>query len=221
MLPGPVFYHELRAVARRKRSYALRVVIGLFLLYIVVVPLYRGNSLVYSTPESDGLSPHEMAVIGAGLFAAILWLQGAVILLLTPAFLAGAIAEDRQRKVLFYLLASPLSGAEIVLGKLAARLITLVVLVMVGLPVVSLCLFLGGIDPAEVWLAYGVSFASLYFLAGLSIFLSVYSDRPRDGIIRAYLIGLGWFALPLIEQIILSIGGPLGAFLQQARPITE
>jgi ABC-type transport system involved in multi-copper enzyme maturation permease subunit len=221
MLPGPVFFHELRAVARRKRSYALRVVIGLFLLYIVVVPLYRGNSLVYSSPQSDGLSPHEMAMIGAGLFVAILWLQGAVILFLTPAFLAGAIAEDRQRKVLFYLLASPLSGAEIVLGKLAARLITLVVLVMVGLPVVSLCLFLGGIDPAEVWLAYGVSFASLYFLAGLSIFLSVYSARPRDAIIRAYLVGLAWFALPIIEQIILSVGGPLGTFLREAGPITE
>ena len=90
-----------------------------------------------------------MATIGSGLFAAILWLQGIVILFLTPAFLAGAIAEDRQRKVLFYLLASPLSGAEIVLGKVAARLINLVVLVMVGLPVVSLCLFLGGIDPVE------------------------------------------------------------------------
>ena len=98
-----------------------------------------------------------------------------MILFLTPAFLAGAIAEDRQRKVLFYLLASPLSGAEIVLGKVAARLINLVVLVLVGLPVMSLCLFLGGIDPVEVWLAYGVSFASLYFLAGLSIYLSVYT----------------------------------------------
>ncbi len=221
MLPGPVFFHELRVGARRKRAYALRVLVGLFLLYIVVVPLYRGNSLVYSTLESEGLSPHEMARIGMGLFAAILWLQGAVILLLTPAFLAGTIAEDRQRKVLTYLLASPLSGAEIVLGKVAARLINLVVLVMVGLPVVSLCLFLGGIDPADVWLAYGVSLASLYFLAGLSILLSVYSPRPRDAIAHAYILGLTWFALPIIEQIFLSIRGPLGTFLMEARPITE
>src|SRR5689334_18347806 len=108
MLPGPVFFHELRAVSRRKRAYALRVLIGLFLFYTVVAPWYRGTSLVYSSPKSDGYSPHEMAMIGTGLFAAILWLQGVLILFLTPAFLAGAIAEDRQRKVLFYLLASPL-----------------------------------------------------------------------------------------------------------------
>jgi ABC-type transport system involved in multi-copper enzyme maturation permease subunit len=221
MLPGPVFFHELRAVARRKRAYALRVLIGLFLLYIVVAPWYEGNSLVYSSAGDDGLSPHEMATIGTGLFAAMLWLQGFVILFLTPAFLAGAIAEDRQRKVLFYLLASPLSGAEIVLGKVAARLINLVVLVLVGLPVMSLCMFLGGIDPAEVWLAYGVSFASLYFLAGLSIYLSVYSDRPRDAIVRAYMLALVWFALPIIERSIMFIGGPVGVLLQEARPVTE
>lgn len=221
MLPGPVFFHELRAVARRKRAYALRVLIGLFLLYIVVAPWYNGNSLVYSSAGNDGFSPHEMARIGTGLFAAILWLQGVMILFLTPAFLAGAIAEDRQRKVLFYLLASPLSGAEIVLGKVAARLINLVVLVLVGLPVMSLCLFLGGIDPTEVWLAYGVSFASLFFLAGLSIYLSVYSPRPRDAIVRAYVVGVLWFALPIIERSIMFIGGPVGALLQEAHPVTE
>ena len=221
MLPGPVFFHELRAVSRRKRAYALRVLIGLFLLYVVVTPWYRGNSLVYSSAGNVGFSPHEMAMIGIGLFTAILWLQGLIILFLTPAFLAGAIAEDRQRKVLFYLLASPLSGAEIVLGKVAARLINLVVLVLVGLPVMSLCLFLGGIDPVEVWLAYGVSFASLYFLAGLSIYLSVYTPRPRDAIMRAYILGLAWFALPIIELSIKFIGGPAGAFLQEARPVTE
>ena len=36
MLPGPIFFHELRVAARRKRSYALRVLLGLFLLYSVV-----------------------------------------------------------------------------------------------------------------------------------------------------------------------------------------
>ena len=60
--------------------------------------------------QSRELSPNELARLGSNLFAAVLWLQSIIIVLLTPAFLAGAIAEDRQRKVLSYLLASPLTA---------------------------------------------------------------------------------------------------------------
>ena len=130
-----------------------------------------------------------------------------MILLLTPAIVAGSIVEDRQRKVLSYLLASPLTGAEIVLGKLAARLVNLVVLVAVGLPVVSIALFLGGVEPDEVWLCYGLSFSTLYFLAGVSIFASAFSARPRDAIVRAYSIEGIWLSLPLIERGLRDIGG--------------
>ena len=160
-------------------------------------------------------------MIGMKLFGDVVWLQAIVILLLTPAFVAGTIAEDRQRKVLSYLLASPLSGAEIVLGKLAARLVNLVVLVAVGLPVVSIALFLGGIDPADVWLWYGSSFSTLYLLAGVSIFVSTFSPRPRDAILRTYLIELAWLLLPLVEWLCESAGGTLGRLTSEARPITE
>ena len=142
-----------------------------------------GRPLPCGSIQTRELSPNEMARLGSNLFGAVVWLQGIVILFLTPAFLAGAIAEDRQRKVLSYLLASPLTGAEIVLGKLAARVMNLAMLVTVGLPVVSLALLFGGIEPQAVWLAYAASFSTLYFLAGLSIFVSVYSPRPRDSIL--------------------------------------
>ena len=154
MLPGPVFFHELRTVARRRQSYALRTALGLFLLYLMIHSTNRWGTYYQSEPNVE-YTPGELALIGMNLFGSVIWLQGIVILLLTPAFVAGTIAEDRQRKVLSYLLASPLSGAEIVLGKLAARMVNLVVLVAVGLPVVSIALFLGGIDPSDVWLWYG------------------------------------------------------------------
>jgi ABC-type transport system involved in multi-copper enzyme maturation permease subunit len=221
MLPGPVFFHELRTVARRKRAYALRALIGLFLVYIVSMVTSRWDPYSSSTTRPEGVSPHELAMLGGELFGAVVWLQGAVIFFLTPALLAGTIAEDRQRRVLAYLLASPLTGAEIILGKLAARLISLVVLVAVGLPVVSLCLLFGGIQPAEVWLAYGASFSALYFLAGLSIFVSTFSARPRDAIVRTYFFAWVWFFLPLLEWIASSVGGSAASLVQAARPVTE
>ena len=124
-------------------------------------------------------------------------------------------------KALLYLLASPLSGAEIVLGKLAARLVNLVVLVAVGLPVVSIALFLGGIDPHAVWLCYGISFSTLYLVAGISILASTFTERPRDAILRAYLIEFVWLALPLLEKLVSLSGGTLGRLAVAAYPITE
>jgi ABC-type transport system involved in multi-copper enzyme maturation permease subunit len=221
MLPGPIFFHELRAVARRKRSYALRVLLGLFLLYSVVMTYESWTSSYWRSIQERQLSPHELARLGSQLFVAVVWLQGLTICFLTPAFLAGAVAEDRQRRVLPYLLTSPLTGAEIVLGKLAVRTMSLAVLVAVGLPVVSLAMFFGGIEPQAVWLAYGASFSTLYFLAALSIFLSVYSPRPRDSILAAYLLVVIWSFLPMVDYLFTRIGGSLSSALITARPVTE
>jgi ABC-type transport system involved in multi-copper enzyme maturation permease subunit len=220
MLPGPVFFHELRAAARRRRSFVVRAAIGLMLLYIVATPARWWYYGPRSGPDRE-YSPGELAMIGQSLFSSVVWVQAIVILTLTPALVAGAIAEERQRKVLSYLLASPLSGAEIVLGKLVARLINLVVLISLGLPVISLALFLGGIEPTEVWLAYGLSMTTVYLLAALSIFVSTFSTRTRDAILWAYLIEFVWLILPLCEELIAGSGGAWAAAAIEARPITD
>jgi ABC-type transport system involved in multi-copper enzyme maturation permease subunit len=220
MLPGPIFLYELRSAARRKRTYFFRVLVGLFLLYLVLISSWRWNEGHFELAAGE-MSAHEMASLGSSLFASVIFLQAAVILLLTPAFLAGAIAEDRQRKVLLYLLASPLTGTELVLGKMAARLFNLVVMVLVGLPVISIALFLGGIEPEMVWLSYAASFSLLYLVAGLSLFNSAFTERPRDAILRTYLLGIIWLLLPVFEQIAMGAGGSTATFLMDVRPVTE
>src|SRR6185312_5797959 len=110
----------------------------------------------------------ETALLGTSLFGTVFWLQSIAVLFLTPALLAGAIAEDRQRRVLDYLLASPLNAAEIVLGKVAARLLSVVVIVASCLPIISLALLFGGIDPTDLMLTYAATFSTIFFLAGLS-----------------------------------------------------
>ena len=84
---------------------------------------------------------------GLEIFTTFAVVQGVVVVLLTPALVGGAIADERRRKTLDYLLTSELStSVEIVLGKLAARLLQVLVLVALGLPVVSLIGLFGGVD---------------------------------------------------------------------------
>ena len=63
---------------------------------------------------------------------------------------AGVIADEKQRKTLHYLMASRLTSFEIVLGKLLARMLYVAVLLGVSLPVLSLLVLFGGIDPRLV-----------------------------------------------------------------------
>jgi ABC-type transport system involved in multi-copper enzyme maturation permease subunit len=73
-------------------------------------------------------------------------LQNIAILILTPAYVGGAIAEERELGTLDMLLTTKLYSREIVLGKLAARVLHLGAYLLAGLPVFSMMLVWGGID---------------------------------------------------------------------------
>ena len=74
--------------------------------------------------------------------------------LMAPSFAAAAITGEKERKSYEMLLASPLRPAAIVLGKLVASLAHLAVLMFCSLPIVMLCLPLGGVSLYEVLAAY-------------------------------------------------------------------
>ena len=112
-----------------------------------------------------------------------------------PAMVAGVVADEHQRKTLHYLLASQLTSAEIVLGKLGARLIHAGVFVLMGLPIVCLIGMYGGLDPWTVLYVYAGTFSMSLFLAGMSMLVSVVARRPRDAILMAYGLEAAWLLL--------------------------
>ena len=223
MLPGPVFNIELLTTSRRRRYYLVRVAYGLLLLFIIWMS-YRqafpggGASETYSI---DRLAGFAMSTFWA--FAAT---QALTVVLLTPAIVAGVVADDRQRRTLHYLLASRLTSAEIVLGKLAAKLLHLGVFLAVGLPVISLLSLFGGVDPKMIALTYVVTASTTLFLASLTVAVSSVSKRVRDAILAAYLLALLWIAVPaIIEGMsgewpgVYRVIGPVNKWLFATTPI--
>ena len=193
---GPVFNAELMTTARRSRYYILRFVYGLLVL-VQIYSVYNTWSWRLNRGDRQ-LSIREMSQFAVTIFSSFAFLQAAVVLLLTPALVGGTIADERQRKTLHYLLTSQLSGGEIVLGKLAARLLQLGVFVAMGLPVVSLIGLFGGVDPLLIAATYGGTATSMYFLATMSILVSVRSRSPRDAVASLYLLGIAWLLNPVL-----------------------
>jgi ABC-type transport system involved in multi-copper enzyme maturation permease subunit len=72
--------------------------------------------------------------------------QLVLVLLAAPAATVGALDTDRRRGVLIHLLASDLSGPDIIVSKLAARLPQVVGLVLAGVPILCAGLYVGLAD---------------------------------------------------------------------------
>src|SRR5580704_18117617 len=114
---GPVFAYEWVASSRRWQAYALRSLFLLIVLLALMV-IWNNNPLyAYRIPLA------ELAHLSQQYFLALAGTQLAVVLLAAPAATAGAICLDRTRGTLAHMLLTDLSDAEIVLGKLAARLV--------------------------------------------------------------------------------------------------
>ena len=110
----------------------------------------------------------------AGSFAVvILALQGVAVLLLTPAYLAGAIAEERERRTLELLFTTHLTDREVVLGKLFSRLTHLAGVLLAGLPVLSMLQLWGGVSLSVLLAGFAVTGLTLLSVGGVSMLCSV------------------------------------------------
>src|SRR5262249_7761917 len=124
--------------------------------------------------------------------------------LVTPVMVAGAIADEKERRTLEFLLATDLRGREIVLGKLAARVASVLLVLLTGVPVLALLQFFGGIDPGELLAMAIVSLVSLYSVSCLSVMMSSLARRGRDAILTTYLLLGGYVVLSALAGLLIS-----------------
>ncbi|HEV3117982.1 MAG TPA: ABC transporter permease subunit, partial [Gemmataceae bacterium] len=195
---GPVLFYDLVSLARRGRYVLLRVEYAFALLFT----LYN----VYGNYEYAlrAINTNAMAEFAQAFFFTFVCIQFLAVLLLTPAYTAGAIAEEKERRTLEFLLATDLSNREIVLSKLVARVANLALLILTGLPVLSLTQLWGGVDPNLVIDAFAVTGLTLASLGSLSILSSIYLKKPRDAILLTYLVMMAYFGCSGLSAVLLS-----------------
>src|SRR5262249_36819352 len=135
---GPVLLYEVLRNARRGRYFLLRwlYAVGLLLLLLWVHSMWNLHLRFTANPRP--LDYKVQAELAEMFFAAFAVTQFVVVVALTPAYIAGGVAEEKERKTLEFLLATDLRNREIVFGKLVARAGNLALFVLTGLPILSL-----------------------------------------------------------------------------------
>jgi ABC-type transport system involved in multi-copper enzyme maturation permease subunit len=183
---GPVLFYDLVRSARRGRTALLRSLYAAALLVMLLLFYASWAGSLFDAWSVQGVHPNEAARFAESFFHWFISVQFVAVAVLTPALTAGALAEEKDRGTLEYLFTTDLRSHEIVLGKLASRLAAVLMLALTGLPVLTLLLFLGGVDPNQVVGGFVVTGVTLFSLACLSILNSAYLRKPVTAILLTY-----------------------------------
>jgi ABC-type transport system involved in multi-copper enzyme maturation permease subunit len=201
MLLGPLFRFELVRLARRGTHLPLRVVmaavlfVGLLAAYFQLFPDSEVGELLFAADAAD---PTQLDRFAETFLLAFLITQQVAVLLLTPVYAGGAIAEEKEKGRLDFLLTSPLGRWELVVGKLTARLVFVLAVILAGLPVVSFTLLFGGVDPGRVLAGFTVAVVSAVAVGAFAVMLSVLRPTLRDVLLWVFF----WLVVTAVPGLI-------------------
>src|SRR5262249_42745202 len=106
MIFGPVLSWELVTSSRRARYFAVRVIYGAILVATLWVH-YQGTAGP-RFGSAGGPSLAELAELATAFFRSFAVVQLLAVLVLTPAMVAGTLAEEKERRTIEYLLVTDL-----------------------------------------------------------------------------------------------------------------
>ena len=196
---NPVLQRELVLNLRMKRAF---VTLAAFLLLL--------GAMVYAAwPNHDEV---DMINTEASQRLVDLFFLGQYILtsLMAPTFAAGAITGEKERKSYEMLLASPLRPTAIVIGKLLSSLAHLGLLIFSSLPIVMLCLPLGGVNFYEVLAVYLSIILATTTFGLISLWCSSFFSRTASSLVVSYLIILPLALVGLLVWRALDFGATAG-----------
>jgi ABC-type transport system involved in multi-copper enzyme maturation permease subunit len=204
---GPLFRYEMLRWSRQSRLFSLRcgyAGVLLLVLYLVFASWFGWdgqtrfrNTRDWRTGEPEFISINDWAEVGSSFGHACLWAQLIAALVLTPILTAGAITEERGRRTFELLLITHLRDREIVLGKLAARISHVALILVTGLPLLGLVQLLGGLDPNLVLAAFVATLVMMVSIGSVAVWNSVRSYNTIGAIVDTYCVTGGYLIISL------------------------
>jgi ABC-type transport system involved in multi-copper enzyme maturation permease subunit len=197
LLRAPLTQFEMVRMARRGRFVVIRALfaaIMLVVLYLVYANWFHVSPItVLANLKTDSaIASNQQARFAQSFYLSFLIAQYVILMLLTPAFVAGALVEERERGTLQYLLTTNLGDGEIVVSKLIARTVSLLLILLTGIPILALLQLLGGVDLAYLVLCLVLTFCNVVSVASLCLWLSTFTQRTRGGVGLGYLVMFGY-----------------------------
>ena len=148
----------------------------LTLALVILGPFLGGNVYLTDTGRS---SMAYLLLIG---------IQFGLLILIAPAMTSGAIAGERERQTLDLLLVTNTGSFRILLGKVMESFAVLALLIVCGLPVMSLCMLTGGITIGQILIGELFLLAEAFACVSVGVFCSSVSRSTVLSGVLSYLV---------------------------------
>ena len=182
LVTNPMILKELRQRLREGRAWLLPT------LYLLVLAGTVSFAYYAATDPEMGGSRGELqgAEIGEVIFLTVVFTQLVVLLLMAPVFSAGSLTIEKEQRAFAGLLTSLLTAPQIWWGKFVAALLYLLLLLFSALPLLTLALAFGGVDPMELFKAIGSTILVLASICTVGLWCSSIFRRSVHSTAAAY-----------------------------------
>ena len=182
---NPLLIKELRGRMRGARAFVVLTV------YLVLLSCF--TSIIYYTYTASASGPGggpDMVYLGKTIFDSVVLIEIFMVVFITPAFTAGAISGERERKTYELLRTTLLPARKLVSGKLTAALAYTFLLILAAVPLESLAFMLGGVVVEELVLAVVVLLVTAFTFSAIGLFFSSLSRSTRVSTTLTYVTTL-------------------------------
>lgn len=198
VLLNPICIRLVQGGSRRQRHNLIRsgylaVLIGVLLVRVI--------------PQQGLLQYQTLAVSGAAAFEIVAYLQIALICILAPVFMAGAIAQESNPRTWEVLLTTPLSAGQMVLGHLFGRLFFVIGLLVASLPLFALTQFFGGVPGRSILLSSAIAACAALLVGAVAVALAVNRLAGRRAVFAFYVSVVTYLAVTIAIDSALRPGG--------------
>jgi len=114
--------------------------------------------------------------------------QLALVALFAPAFASTALTMEKERNTLDSLYGTRLSPLQIVWGKIVGSLMFLLMVILSGVPVLSVSLVLGGVAAESVAWLYAITVLTALSFGMLGLTVSALCERTYRSVVTTYVL---------------------------------
>lgn len=176
---NPVFRREMTVGSRSIRMMAILFVFNSILAAVALFNMFSVADQVRTTAEIQYSQFLD-------LYTFVSSIEFIMLLFIMPALTASSISGERERQTLELMLTTTMEPRDMVLGKLASSLVTMLVLAVSALPIQALVFVYGGVtlwDIGMLFLCHGVV---ALLTGGIGMFYSAVLRRSTVSTVCAY-----------------------------------
>ncbi|MBQ8247906.1 MAG: ABC transporter permease [Lachnospiraceae bacterium] len=161
----------------------IMVIMLLFNILLCLVAFPFVASTILMTGSESALSYRTLIT----MYMVLVWLETVAICFLTPALTAGCVSIEKERQTMDVLLTTRMSTWQIIKGKYLSSIMLVIMLIISGLPIMSLVFIYGGINIGQMFLMTLVLITTTMYLASFGVFFSALVKNTIVSVILTYM----------------------------------